>query len=321
MVILIKIFIDYHTIINEDRTKPEFSLATLENKVKQKYPGLKHSLPGWMKEFLRSIVIRSRQLVWPWRSPPHILILGAQKAGTTSLYNYMAQHPQIFPGYHKEIHFFDGGLQQEADSYSKGPAWYRAHFPLKRKLGVNGKTLEASPLYLFHPLAPKRIREMVPQVKLIAILRNPTERALSHYFHEERGPMETLPVLEALQAEESRLDPILKNKDYKNNMFGHYSYKKRGVYHEQIERYLKYFPREQILILNCEKFFSEPLDTLKRVFEFVGVDSGYHIKDLKPLNVSSNRSKIDPEIYKYLDDYFRPYNEKLYKLIGESYDW
>jgi len=212
-------------------------------------------------------------------------------------------------------------LNPKIDNYKKGEKWYRAHFPKKRSETDHIKTFEASPLYLFNPLVAKRIYQLIPDVKIIALLRNPTERAISHYFHEKKKGRELLPIMEALKEEDKRLQPIFKNKDYKNEVFIHHSYKNRGLYKEQIERFLHYFSKEQILILCSEEFFNQPVSILKRVFEFVGVDPEFRIENLKPRNVASNKGKVDYDIYEYLNDYFLPHNQRLYELVGRNYPW
>lgn len=118
------------------------------------------------------------------------------KCGTTSLFYYLAQHPQLIPSATKEVHFFDGRVSLENDTWALGLPWYRAHFPLKISMGDGKKAFEASPSYLFHPWAPERIHATLPNVKLIALLRNPAKRAVSHYLHERRKGRETLPLMQ-----------------------------------------------------------------------------------------------------------------------------
>ncbi|MBN1797232.1 MAG: sulfotransferase domain-containing protein [Spirochaetales bacterium] len=284
-------------------------------------PSLKQMIPRWVKKSFRSLMWQYWRATWRRRSLPDFIIIGAQKSGTSSLYSYLFQHPQVLPSFGKEVHFFDGGLNPNIDNFKKGHAWYRAHFPLKKKLGSHSKTFEASPLYIFNPLTPKRIFDLIPQVKIIALLRNPTERAISHYFHEKRKGRESLPIMEALQKEEERLHSVLENKDYKNTIFIRYSYKSRGLYRQQLDRFLTYFPRSQILVLSSEEFFGKPAATLKQVFEFVGVDTGFKIKDLRPRNVASNKSRVDPDVYKYLNNFFLPHNQALYQLVGNNFSW
>jgi len=113
--------------------------------------------------------------------------VGAQKAGTSSLYSYMVQHPQVLPAARKEIHYFDR-------HYDKGLRWYRRHFPLRARLSSERLSGEASPYYLFHPHAPRRIAETLPDARILMLLRNPANRAISHYFHEARVGREKLPL-------------------------------------------------------------------------------------------------------------------------------
>lgn len=284
-------------------------------------PSLKKLVPSWVKAPFRLMLAKYRQATWRSRCLPDFIIIGTQRGGTTSLFSYLGQHPHLFPSSTKEVHFFDGGLKPQMDNFRSGLPWYQAHFPLKRNLGAHQKAFEASPLYMYNPLVPKRISELLPNVKLIAILRQPTERAISHYFHEKKLGYETLPMREAFQAEEARLKPVVEKEDYKNDIFTHQSYKTRGHYSEQIKKYLNYFPRSNLLLLSSEKFFAEPQNTLQQIFRFVGVDADFVNKDLEPRNTGGNKTTIEPDIYEYLNDYFRPHNQALYALTGEDYGW
>ncbi len=287
-------------------------------------PSLKQMIPKWVKTALRwpryRLSMLYRLATWRSRYLPDFIIIGAQKSGTKSLYYYLSQHSELLPAFRKEVHYFDGGLDSHVDNFEKGQKWYCAHFPLKNNSTLQ-KTFEASPLYIFNPLAPRRIFDLIPKVKLIVLLRNPTERAISHYFHEKRLNKESLSIYEAFQREEQRLESVIKAKDYKNDIFIHHSYKSRGLYKDQLARYLKYFPRQQILVIKREEFFSEPDNTLRQVFEFVGVDTEFKVKDLRPRNVASNRGEVDQKVYEYLNSYFLPHNQALYELIGENYGW
>lgn len=273
-----------------------------------------------LKKLIKKIYKYYKITTWKNRSLPDFIIIGAQKAGTTSLFEHLAEHPEIIPPNRKEIHFFDGGLEPGIDTYKKGEKWYRAHFPLKSELKSN-KTFEASPLYLFNPLAAERISKMLPDVKLIVLLRNPVDRAVSQYFHENRNNFDDKPVLEAMKLEEERLKPVIENKDYKSKVFIKHSYKSRGLYKEQLERYFSFFPKKNILILNSEFFFRNPGETLKEVLGFIGVDENYEFKDLKPRNTGYNKTGIEEEAHAYLKDYFKKPNEDLYALIGKKFDW
>ena len=175
---------------------------------------------------LPSLVWEYRQATWKIRSLPDFIIIGAQKSGTTSLYSYLSQHPQLLPSIRKVVHFFDGGLDASVDTFENGEAWYRAHFPITKHMKSHRKTFEASPLYIFNPLAPKRIYDLVPKAKIIALLRNPTERSISHYYHEKRRTnRESLPIHEALREGEKRFEFVFRGKDYKNPLLSKLSWK------------------------------------------------------------------------------------------------
>src|SRR4030066_135636 len=166
------------------------------------------------------------------RALPDFLIIGTQKGGTSSLFHLLIQHPQIHPldSKVKEVHYFD-----RRRNYKKGELWYRSHFPLRDTINPGELVGEATPAYLFFPDAAKRIQKDLPNAKLICLLRNPTERAISHYFMQVREKQECRPIMEAMLGEE----------------VGHYFYKfykSRGLYLEQIKRYESYLKKNRLLI-------------------------------------------------------------------------
>lgn len=264
----------------------------------------------------------SRMVTSSYRGLPDFIIIGAQKGGTTSLFDYLSQHPCLIPSSVKEVHYFDGGLTPGLDKYARGLKWYRSHFPLQDKLSCSNLTYEASPLYAFHPVVPGRIAKILPDIKLIFLLRDPVERAISHYFHEQRKGREKLPIIDAMLAEEERLQYVEQHSDYNSMGFLHFSYKSRGIYHEQIGRYWNHFSKEQLLVLESEQLFSDPMPTVAKVLDFIGV-SRQHLAKWKwnPKNVGNNRTKVDGEVYGYLQNFFAPHNEILFDLIGENYGW
>jgi len=282
---------------------------------------IKYNIKSQYKNVTNKFRFQYRLLTWQERILPDFIIIGAQKCGTSSLFKYLSQHPQLLPSLRKEVHFFDGGLYPNVDNFKKGEAWYRAHFPKKVNIKTYKKAFEASPLYIFNPLSAKRIFNMIPNTKLILVLRNPTERAISHYFHEKRRKTEFLSLYDALQEEEKRLNPIIDKADYKNPIFINYSYKKRGLYKNQLERYLYYFNWQQILIISSEELFGYPYSTLKKIFDFLDIDQSIQIPNLKPRNIGTNKKQVDPKIYKYLNDFFYFHNKELYSYIGKNFDW
>jgi hypothetical protein len=255
------------------------------------------------------------------RSKPDFLIIGAMKSGTTSLFSYLSQHPQIIPSNVKEVHFFDGGRDGGSDEYQRGPSFYRAHFPLARELADGKQTFEATPSYIFHPLAPERIHETLPNVKMIVLLRDPTQRAISHFFHQKRRGIETLPIMEAFQQEETRLRPILESNDYFNLVLREFSYKLRGHYADQFERYFKFFRREQLMILSSEDFFANTQNCLNQIFAFLNLKTNVKINDMAPKFVAKNKEVVSPDVVDYLNNYFEPKNKILYRLLDTDFNW
>jgi hypothetical protein len=254
----------------------------------------------------------------PRHALPHFLILGAQRSGTTTLYKWITQHPQILPGTEKEIHFFDR-------NYQNGVSWYRLHFPTRRKLGSDRVTGEATPYYLFHPRAPERIRHVVPDVKMIALLRNPVERAVSHYFREVHLGHEDRPIEEALLLEESRLQPevekMQKDEFYFSEIHHQKSYKTRGVYADQLKRYFDLFERRQLMVLSSEEYFADPEKALHVIFSFLEINAGFLPRKVAPQETSGRVPGVPDAVYLALQKYFEPHNETLFQLLGRNLGW
>jgi hypothetical protein len=188
---------------------------------------------------------------------PNAILGGAQKCGTTTLHRLLERHPRIFfPPRPQEIHFFDF----EA-SYRRGLDWYRGLFAGWRGEPVVAQT---SPLYLYEPKVPARLAAAVPEAKLVFLLRNPIDRAYSHYWHEVRYGWESLPFEAALDAEPGRL----RGGDEARR---HASYLDRGRYGVQLARFLEHFPREQLLVLRYDALARDAPATAQQVAAFLGV--------------------------------------------------
>ena len=261
-----------------------------------------------------------RRLTWRDRVVPDVIIPGVQKCGTSSLFAWMAQHPEVHGSIPKEVHYFDGGRAWARDDWPLGDAWYRAHFPTRGRVG-NGIAIEATPRYMLHPTAPERMASTLPDVRLIVLLRNPVERAISHYFHQKKRGREPLALLDALRAENERIG-LRDDGTYPIDQDGwiHASYVLRGMYADQIERLYAAIDPERILVLESDRMFAEPGPTLRRVFEFSGVRPDVLPPDLSPRMVG-RRSDVDPEARDYLRRVFEEPNRRLYELLGEDYGW
>ncbi len=255
---------------------------------------------------------------------PDFLIIGAQRAGTTSLYKYLAQHPAVGPVVlTKGAHYFD-------TNYQEGLDWYRAFFPtrwraarIERRLGTRMITGEGSPYYVFHPLVPRRVAETLPDVKLLLMLRDPVERAYSHYQHELARGFETLPFEEAIDREPERLagerDRMIADPTYNSFEYQHHSYLARGRYIEQILAWRELFPPEQLLILKMEEFFSQPDAGLARVLAFLGLPS-WRPPAFERYN-ARRYTQMGDEIRRRLVEHFAVPNRELEAYLGAELGW
>ena len=280
-------------------------------------------LTRWPERALPIPDIWYRDLTAKKRILPSFIIIGAQRCGTTSLYDYLSHHPQIIPSPVKELFYFD-------DYYTRPIEWYKSFFPtqkqreqLERDLVANVITGEASPSYFFNPYSAQRIKETLPDVKLILVLRDPIERAYSHYNHIRRLNREPLSFEEALEKEEQRIAPDIekleKDEFYKAPHRRDYSYLTRGYYAKQIKEWWKHFPKEQQLIVQSEEFYRDTPRVYNEIVEYLGLNS-YTLPTFEAKN-ALKYAKMAPETKEKLKAYFAPKNEELYELLGKRFDW
>jgi hypothetical protein len=264
-----------------------------------------------------------RQATRGGRSLPDFVIIGAQKAGTTSLIRYLRDHPDVLlePGV-GEVHFFD-------NHWDKGEAFYRSHFPRASRLqkhreqtGRTTLTGEKTPYYLFHPLAPERSAKIIPDARLIALLRNPAERAASHHKMNLNAGDEMLSFGDAIEAEPSRIDGALQRIADGTAPAGGgpanlYSYAARGRYAEQLDRWLRYYSREQLLVLRSEDLLTDPESAYGEVLSFLGLAS--HHPEFTRYNAARKPYEVDPAVRERLDDLFAEPNRRLAEEYGISW--
>lgn len=257
------------------------------------------------------------------RPLPDFLIVGAQKAGTTALYAYLRWHPAVLGPSWKEVSFFDR-------HYQRGEAWYRGHFPnalrlklASRRAGIPPAVGEASPSYLFHPLAAERVKALLPEVRLIAFLRDPVERAFSHYNHELALGREPLPFEQAVDREEERtrgeVERMVADPSYFSHAWWNHTYVARGRYAEQLEWWFSLFPREQLLVLTSEKLSDRPAETYAQVLAFLGLPA--HRLDSFPRLNRREYGEMAPATRQRLADVFAEPNRCLYELLGRDLGW
>jgi Sulfotransferase domain len=246
------------------------------------------------------------------RPLPDFLILGAQKAGTTALYAYLRWHPEITGPSFKEVSFFDR-------HYAHGERWYRAHMPARRQSLVG----EASPSYLFHPLAPERVAGMLPDARLIALLRNPVDRAFSHYQHEVALGREPLSFEDAIDSEEERMrgevERMLREPSYFSHDWWNYTYVARGRYAEQLERWFARFPRERLLVLFTEELAADTAGTYRRVLDFLG--AGAHDLESYPRIFEREYEQMPPATRARLERLFEEPNRQLGAVLNRELPW
>jgi hypothetical protein len=177
---------------------------------------------------------------------------------------------------------------------------------------------EATPDYMFDPRVPARVAEVIPEVRLLVLLRNPIDRAYSHYWHQVRKGFEQLPFEAALDREITRAG------QYGEEPLGsferhHHSYLARGLYAEQLQMWMNVFPRERFCIETSESLFQDSDRVVAKLFCFLGLPE-LPLVGFPVLNANSS-GKIDPTTRKRLADYFRPHNQRLYSLLDRDLGW
>jgi hypothetical protein len=199
---------------------------------------------------------------------PTFIIAGAMRSGTTSLNGYLREHPQIAVSNPKEVHYFDL-------NYEKGLDWYCGHFI---EAGDADAVGEATPDYLYHPEAIGRIASDLPGVKLLIMLRNPIDRAYSHYWHNRSRGKEPLSFDDAVAAEAERIAQDAESRRV-------YSYVTRGRYREQLERVLTHFPTDAVRTETFDAMQAEPAAVFAATCRFLGVDDTVRPENLgRPIN-------------------------------------
>jgi hypothetical protein len=286
--------------------------------------GLKSRVPASRRRQLAKLRVSLRTPTAPLRGLPDALVIGAQRSGTSSIYKYLGAHPQVVPSIRKEIEYF-------STSFDEGEAWYRAHFPLEARRVMQHRltdrpvrTFEATPDYLLDPRAAQRAAERLPSARIIALLRNPVDRAFSHYLHSRRLGFEPLGFAQAIAEEPKRLageyERLLEDPTYKARSLRRYSYVERGRYAEQLTRWLSVYPSGAVLVVRFEDLVSRPEAVLTRIETFLAIDPwqprsftnhSYGRKEAAPV------ATIPPGVRAHLEEVFQPLNDALKDLFPE----
>ncbi len=279
-------------------------------------------LPEPVRALPRTAIWTYGQLTSAVRPLPGALIIGAQKAGTTALYAWLREHPAVLGPTWKEVNYFDR-------RFTRGESWYRGHFPNElrlrrvRRRGLEPVVLEASTGYLFHPLAPERTKALLPDARLVALVRDPVTRAYSHYQHEVALGREPLSFEDAIDREDERMDGelerMLADPAYFSYAWWNYTYLARGRYAEQLERWLAVFPEEQLLIVPTDDLGKSPRETYARVLSHLHVPP--HELGEYPRVFGRDYAAMSTETRSRLSAQFAEPNSRLYELIGRDLGW
>ena len=262
---------------------------------------------------------------------PDALVIGTPAGGTSSLSEYLNSHPMYWGAFTKEVHFFD-----RPSNWARGVFWYRTFFPLKiqkfywltiRKMKfVAG---EASPSYLANPYAAHRAFSTVPAAKIIALLRNPVERAYSYYhFRLRKNREKCLSFERAIETEERRLNSDCKAIIGSRFEFGldyvvnppYYPYLATGIYANHLKVWLDLYTRDHLLVIKSEDLFSNPFTHYSRILEFLELprlDLGEYTR----INTNTDKQPIEFEIKRRLQLLFKPHNYRLYEILGVDMGW
>lgn len=249
---------------------------------------------------------------------PHFILIGFGKCGSTSLYDYIAQHPKILPAIEKEVRFFNR-IQQIFPGQKEDINWYLAHFSPTPERGefITG---DGSPGYIVHSGIEQKVFEYFPNVKLIIIIRNPVKRSVSQYHHRVRTGFEERAIEEVFNLEltlfENLESPELvcqRSRDINN------SYIKDSLYICHISKWMSLFPRENFLILTNEDLNKTPDLVMKETFEFLGLSN--HRLGEYPRFKPGSYKPISDELHQRLSNFFKPYNKKLEEYLDREFNW
>lgn len=267
-----------------------------------------------MNDLLKRLAFIPRQLSAGARPLPDFILIGAQKGGSSALYKFICAHPDVVRAFVKEPHYFSGKF------HDKSVSWYKAQFPIKSAGKLVG---EASPSYCTHPLAPQRIKALVPKAKLLFIVRNPVDRAVSNYFHSKRYGSELLEIEDAFKRPLSDFDAeyekMAATDGYHSDTYNRFGYVHKGLYAFHLKKWYEHFSPEQILIVENEELQTQPDKVYAEVRNFLGL-SEWIPEAFSKHNVGKTK-EIPTNIKAQLSAMFKEPNQAFFDLIGRSYPW
>jgi hypothetical protein len=281
----------------------------------------------------RRAQVRLRETLARDRLAPSFLIIGAMKAGTTSLFRYLSDHAHVSPPVVKEINYFNF-------HWSRSPGWYAAHFPLRGNRSDGIVTGEATTSYLVHPEAARRAQSSIPDARIVVLLRDPVRRAISHYYHECRIGLESRPIAEALFASEAytrfSLSPS-EEPEWFAAVYGgarrrekaasliescpmHKAYITDSRYADHLPAWLDAFGSERLLALRAEDLFRDPAGQLNKTLRFLELDP-VERTNLRAHNIGKYPDSVPEDVIRRLRQEFSEPNQRLAQLLGDDMNW
>ena len=253
----------------------------------------------------------------PLRVLPDFIVIGFGKAGTTTLYHYLSEHPCIMKSSHDHLGFFDSNFKLGLNFYkSFFPSIFSKFFLLYTKKYF--MTYDVTASYIRCPLCAQRIFKTLPKIKLIIICRNPVDVAYS-YFYNDTSLRAKLSFEEAIKKEiKIHENEKKKSKNYPIDLL-ETSFLAKGMYAEQIKIWCDLFPKNQLLFIKTEDLAQNPIKTFNEIFDFLNLRQ-YSIQNFEKQNVSKY-TPMKEETRKFLNDFYKPYNENFFHLINQQFDW
>ena len=277
----------------------------------------KRALPPTAKRAAGAVLRAYGMATSPLRGAPDFMLAGAKRCGSTSLFTYLLEHPDVptrFPAAEgkKGTHYLDRHSE-------RSKAWYRSHFAIRRPGRVFG---EASTYYFSHPACARDAAALAPSAKIVILLREPAERAFSHYRDEVKNGIETLSFADALAAEPDRIGPELermrKDRHYYSFVHEHLSYTSWGEYAGHLERWLDAFGPARVLVLRSEDMFSAPDEVYRECTDFLG------LRPFEPTFRRHNAAPVgqaDEAVLGRLREHYAPHNNRLVGLLPSAPSW
>jgi hypothetical protein len=250
-----------------------------------------------------------------FRHLPTAIIVGAQKAGTTQLFAHLLHHPRVFIGAKKEVDYFSKHPERSI-------AWYRSRFPLRRRVAARaGHVLEASPSYLPMPQALRQMHSVVPDARIIVLLRDPVARAFSHFQHRKTRHLEARTFEQAVDDELRRpVCPPQLGAALRYDAPPMLDYVARGYYALQLEVLFQLYRRDRVLVIDSHDLFCDTAAACRRVFAFLGLEP-FDVRASKIYNRGRYDEKIEPRLADRLRRHYETYDDLLVGLLGARFHW